>query len=388
MSKRATWIAALFLLAAAGSLYYYEREFAAPKRMPALLPERVAVESLAYFAGGCFWCTEADFEKIPGVSAAISGYAGGHLEHPSYTEVVTETTGHRESVEVRYDPSRVTYRALVEYFFAHIDPEDGGGQFVDRGESYTSAIFFQNADEERIARDVVSELTRSGAYQKPIVTLILPFANFYPAEEYHQDYYKKNPLRYEYYRSRSGRDDRIAELCARRGTSGLSCGLPAKGATTSISKHWEMFVKPADAALGTTLSPLAYRVTQEDDTEPAFRNAYWDNAEEGIYVDVVSGEPLFSSLDKYDSGTGWPSFTKPISPDAVKTREDRSLFATRIEVRSAIADSHLGHVFDDGPLPLGKRWCMNSAALRFVPRSRLGEEGYGEYGSLWEERAE
>lgn len=179
--------------------------------------------ALAYFAGGCFWCTEADFEKLAGVTEVISGYAGGHLENPTYPEVVKETTGHRETVEVRYDPNKVTYRALVEYFFAHIDPTDSGGQFIDRGESYTSAIFYRNDDERKVAEDAVDALTKAGAYEKPIVTSLLPLSRFWVAEEYHQDYYKKNPLRYDYYRSGSGRDQRLEKLCDFRAAKGMPC---------------------------------------------------------------------------------------------------------------------------------------------------------------------
>ena len=144
------------------------------------------------------------------------------------------------------------------------------------------------------------------------------------------------------------------------------------------------FRKPSDAELKKQLTPEQYRVTQHEGTEAPFRNAYWNNHEEGIYVDVVSGEPLFSSLDKFESGTGWPSFTRPLEAEAVSTRTDRSLFSTRTEVRSRVANSHLGHVFEDGPAPDGLRYCMNSASLRFVPAARLEAEGYGEYLPLFE----
>jgi peptide methionine sulfoxide reductase msrA/msrB len=167
----------------------------------------------AYFSGGCFWCTEADFEKLTGVKEVISGYSGGHTVDPTYEEVVTETTGHRETVEVRYDPALVSYRTLVEYFFAHIDPVDDGGQFVDRGESYTSAIFYMNDEERSVIEDEIKRLETTGAFSEPIATAVLPFSKFYPAEEYHQDYHAKNPIRYNYYRNGSGRDKRLKEIC-------------------------------------------------------------------------------------------------------------------------------------------------------------------------------
>lgn len=192
---------------------------------PTLVTPIPAGIQTAYFAGGCFWCTEADFEKVPGVTAVISGYLGGHTEHPTYPQVVTETTGHRESVEVRYDPTRVDYATLVAYFFAHIDPTDAGGSFVDRGESYTSAIFYRTEAEQEIINVEIARLTKAGAYTLPIVTSVLPLSTFWPAEEYHQDYHTKNAVRYGYYRNASGRDQKIGELCAYRETKGVPCAI-------------------------------------------------------------------------------------------------------------------------------------------------------------------
>lgn len=326
----------------------------------------------AYFAGGCFWCMEHPFEKVDGVVEVRSGFAGGKVANPSYKQVSSGSTSHIEAVEVIYDPSKITYGSLLDVFWRQIDPTDDGGQFVDRGSQYTTAIFYFDDTQKAFAEESKAMMQSSGIFDGKIVTPIRPVTEFYLAEEYHQDYAAKNPVRYNFYRSRSGRDQYLENVWS---------------GELELKKKFEDFQKPSDDELRQTLSELQYEVTQNDATERPFDNEYDDNKEEGIYVDVVSGEPLFSSTDKFDSGTGWPSFSKPIDPSYIKLEEDNKLVYKRVEVRSKFADSHLGHVFDDGPGPGGLRYCMNSAALRFVPKEKMQEEGYGAYLYLFEKEA-
>lgn len=342
--------------------------------------------AVAYVAGGCFWCVESDFEKLSGVSEVISGYMGGTEEHPSYNQVSSGSTDYRESVKITYDANRVTYRDILLYFFRHVDPTDSGGSFYDRGRQYTSAIYYQTEEEKRTAESVLAELEAAHVFSKPIVTDIELAGDFWIAEKYHQDYYKKNPIQYSHYRTDSGRDAFIESVWG-AGTAGEAFNKSEQEKNNARPDAWKRFQKPDDETLKSMLTPLQYDVTQKEGTETPFENEYWDNHEAGIYVDIVSGEPLFSSTDKFDSGTGWPSFLKPIDASFVTEHQDYKLIIPRTEIRSVYADSHLGHIILDGPVENDRiRYCMNSVALRFVPKEDMEQERYGDFLYLFEEQ--
>jgi peptide methionine sulfoxide reductase msrA/msrB len=316
-------------------------------------------KALATFAGGCFWCIEAPFEGIAGVLSVVSGYAGGKEKNPSYADVSSGKTSHREAVQITFNPDVISYSELLDIFFQQYDPTDAGGSFYDRGFQYSSAIFYHDKIQQEVAEKAIKALDKAKIFDKPIVTPVIKFTNFYEAEAYHQDYYKKEPAEYYAYRRGSGRD-------------------------AFIAKHWPVdlaakYKKPSDAELKKRLTKLQYDVTMHEATERAWNNTYNDNKEKGIYVCIVSGAPLFSSSDKYESYSGWPSFTKPIDARLIDKPTDSSYGMLRVEVRSKLGDSHLGHVFNDGPNPTSLRYCMNSAAMKFISLADMDKEGYGSY---------
>ena len=302
-----------------------------------------------YLAGGCFWGVEAYMQRIYGVADAVNGYANGDTKNPKYEDLLYNNSGHAETVEVTYDPSKITLEELLGRYLKIVDPTSLNKQGNDRGTQYRTGIYYLDEKEKSKIQEVLKEEQKK--HKKPIVIEVLPLKDFTKAEEYHQDYLTKNPNGY--------------------------CHI-------DLSKADEVFIdpnkykKPSDEQLKKKLTDIQYQVTQLNNTERAFTNEYWDSKEKGLYVDVATGEPLFTSTDKFDSGCGWPSFSKPIQKDVVTYKDDNSYNMHRVEVRSRVGDSHLGHVFEDGPAELGGlRYCINSASIKFIPLAQMEEQGYG-----------
>ncbi len=327
-------------------------------------------------AGGCFWCTEAYFQEHSGVIDAVSGYAGGSEQNASYLKVSKGITAHREAVQVTYNPEAISTEEILDIYWSHIDPTNIEGQFADKGFQYTTAIFYHNDSQKEAVLDSKKRLEQSGLFSKPIATEILPFSNFFKAEEYHQDYYKKAADHYERYKKGSGRAGFVEETWAKDAAIKF---LETEQTTSDIKIKKDYDYSDEEIAeMLKNLDPLAYHVVAENGTESPFNNKYWNNKAEGIYVDVVTKKPLFSSTHKYDSGTGWPSFWRTIDDDSVTLHKDNSLSTSRIEVRSDAG--HVGHVFNDGPVEEGgRRFCTNSASLLFVPKEEMKSQGYEKY---------
>lgn len=307
-----------------------------------------------YLAGGCFWGVQKYLSLIPGVLKTRAGYANGNRENPSYEVVCTGTSGFAEAVEITYDESLIDLETLLLLFYDIIDPTSLNRQGNDLGTQYRAGVYY--SDEGDAAAISASLLELQSHYAEKVVIEFEPLACFYPAEDYHQEYLDKHPGGYCHIDPRSFED---------------------------IERKLAMFRQIRD------LNPLQYAVTQQNATEPAFANEYFDTFEPGIYVDVITGEPLFSSADKFESGCGWPAFSQPLYESVIEIRPDHSHYMNRTEVRSSDSGSHLGHVFNDGPWEKGGlRFCINSAALRFVPLDRMKSEGYGHLVHLFDNPAD
>jgi len=305
-------------------------------------------QRIIYLAGGCFWGLEAYMERIQGVTDAVSGYANGKGDTTNYQ--LLHATDHAETVKVTYDPNKISLDKLLQYYFRVIDPTSINKQGNDRGRQYRTGIYYQNEQDKAVIEAALKTL--QSKYKEPIQIEVEPLKNYVEAEEYHQDYLKKNPNGY--------------------------CHIDIKKADEPLIDD-KKYPKPSDTELKQKLTALQYDVTQGKHTERSFSNEYWDNFAPGIYVDITTGEPLFSSKDKFESGCGWPSFTKPIAAEVAEYQRDNSFNMTRIEVLSRSGHAHLGHVFDDGPRDKGGlRYCINSASIKFIPLDEMEKQGYGD----------
>ena len=304
-------------------------------------------QRIIYLAGGCFWGLEAYMERIQGVIDAVSGYANGKGDTTNYQ--LLHATDHAETVKVTYDPNKISLDKLLQYYFRVIDPTSINKQGNDRGRQYRTGIYYQDGADKAVIEQALAQLQTK--YKKPVQIEVQPLKNYIVAEEYHQDYLKKNPNGY--------------------------CHIDITKADEPVIDEKD-YPKPSDAELKAKLTPLQYSVTQNKHTERSFSNEYWDNFQPGIYVDVTTGEPVFSSNDKFESGCGWPSFTKPIAKEVVHYQTDNSFNMQRTEVLSRAGNAHLGHVFDDGPKDKGGlRYCINSASIKFIPLAEMEKAGYG-----------
>lgn len=353
----------------------------------------------AVFAAGCFWCVESDFERAPGVLDIVSGYTGGRSKNPNYKTY--SGGGHREAVIVTYDPNQVTYAGLVEYMLKHCNPIDKGGSFIDRGLGYSAAIYYENDDEKKAAEAVIKKFDAMKVFRTAITVPVIKRSTFYPAEGYHQDYHSTNPANYADYHATCGRDEFVRKIWgAKADVLSLPGAFPPiefetasesdKKKAQDLLKPWASFKKPAEAALKKKLSKIEFQVTQEEATEKPFESPLNKEKGEGIYVDIVSGEPLFSSRDRVASTDGWPSFSRPIVSGAVLVYRVGTREATYIEVRSPRAESHLGRLFVADPTAIEqaeKRFTINGAALRFISLDKMAEEGYGDFITLFKAAA-